>query len=905
MKNNRLSRIISLALTVAMLCALVLPGTAVASAAGETYQKTNLIADPNFDLSEGFVTDHTLGRWNNYNLDKTTDGRSGSGAKFTGTREASLEHDIDGASFAPGATYIFSVWVKAPAGTLQVGAKNFGGSQTTTAVTNGSDWTRYSVEFTYTSGNPRVFIYHPQGTNAEAYVDDASLTVKSDVETAQIENGSISVTGTALDMTAFTAVYTSSLNPTVSNTLDLIAGDGVLKFEPIAAAPLEQTITVVLTYKGQNITLSYDIDADPNAAAIPVQLATVTVTNGTVTITLVEPPTLAPTAADFQFALTVDGGKAPFRSSRFAYDNDATVTVEFEPVSSSLTADQEVTLTVTCGEDSVSRSFTVAQGTSHTYYVSNAGSDSNDGLSPEAPFQTVAKLNTLTFVPGDRILFQKGGTFTGMFKPLGSGAEGVPICVGSYGDQDAPKPILTPDYTQSFQHRLTSQVDTVNGAIWLQNVEYWEVRDLELAGGTYSHTNHAVNDLTVFDAGIRLINEDKGDLSHFVFDNLTIHGFRGPGSNHGKTSGGIQFNVNADSADPVPSCFVDVSVTNCEIYECGRSGINSLTPWAYRKNTEELWSGLSGSEYSPNRPYYPSRNFYMANCSIHDIDGDGLIVDTWSNAVVENNIAHHCAMHLGAMKAAVGLFNWNSDNVVFQYNECYANGIGGTWHTGNTVQTGVIAQDAQGIEVDALNHNTWVQFNYLHDNSCFMMLCCFSNQYISYDTCIRYNVSENEGCGKGTHMTMGYFYNGSHGIRTEVYNNTLIMSPNVLDGGTIKLLTFNNSTEYKFYNNIFCYTGETPAQVGNWSPNGTDFTNNIFIGITNAPTNKGNVTLDSADGLFVGGEGAEAYRLAVDTYNGQGATLPSMEDGMFVHTDRAGVVIDPTAPGIGAYVYAG
>ncbi len=93
--------------------------------------------------------------------------------------------------------------------------------------------------------------------------------------------------------------------------------------------------------------------------------------------------------------------------------------------------------------------------------------------------------------------------------------------------------------------------------------------------------------------------------------------------------------------------------------------------------------------------------------------------------------------------------------------------------------------------------------------------------------------------------------------------------------------------------------------MGNWSPNGTDFTNNIFIGITNAPTNKGNVTLDSADGLFVGGEGAEAYRLAVDTYNGQGATLPSMEDGMFVHTDRAGVVIDPTAPGIGAYVYAG
>ena len=58
-----------------------------------------------------------------------------------------------------------------------------------------------------------------------------------------------------------------------------------------------------------------------------------------------------------------------------------------------------------------------------------------------------------------------------------------------------------------------------------------------------------MGDLDVYNAGLRVINVDQGDLSHYVFDNLVIHGFRGPGINPGKTSGGIsEFQLNIPTA---------------------------------------------------------------------------------------------------------------------------------------------------------------------------------------------------------------------------------------------------------------------------------------------------------------------------------------------------------------------
>lgn len=919
MKMKRFRPVLSLLLCAAMLCAMAVPGWSAASAAGATYEKRNLIIDPGFDLTNGFVTDNSVGRWNNWDVSKSDAGRSGSCVKFS-ARESSLQYNIDGSTLQTGVTYVFSAWVKVESNDniLDVGVKQYnadGTAQTVKAA--GNEWKQYSIEFTYTAGNPILYVYNNvyDGPAAVAYVDDASLTVKGDVERASITNGSITVSGKDLDLNAFEAVYTSSLNPEVSNTMALTPGNGALTFAPIPGAALAQTVSVILTYKGQTISLSFDVAADSNAEVVPSKIAGLNVTNGTAVITLAEKPTLAPTADDMTFTLTVNGAPAGFRRTGFVYDNNTTVTVTFEPVSATLDGDRAVSLAVTCGGESRTGSFTVAQGTSRIYYVAENGNDANDGLTPETAIQSIGKLNTIPFVPGDRILFKSGDTFTGMFRPTGSGNAEAPIMVGKYGGED--RPVLKPDPNGIFEYALGAGTVTtrkVNGTIWLENVEYWEIRDLELYDPSYDPNFYKTGTLEVYNAGLRVVNVDQGDLSHFVFDNLKIHGFRGPGINPGKTSGGIQFNVGTRAATPVPSCFVDVSITNCEIYQCGRDGINSLSVWGYRRYQDSgaAWPSFPGGEYNSAYPYYPSRNLYVADNILREIDGDGLIVDSWNNAVVEHNLVTRCAIHLSdPFKAAVGLFNWNADNTVFQYNECSFNGVDGTRHTisGDRVQEHITAQDGQGIEVDALNQNTWVQFNYLHDNAAFMMLCCESATYTSINTYIRYNVTENDGCNlSNTPNGMSWFLNGNSGINTEVYNNTCILGQSALKNNQLYLFKYN-SNQYKFYNNIFYYKGgNTPVNAVSWQDGG-DFRGNLLINIGNKPTDDNsahpNRSISKAEGeaLFVGGTGAEAYRLAKNTYEGTGAVLPSMSDGMFSDRDMAGTAI-PATPGVGAFVYA-
>jgi hypothetical protein len=78
---------------------------------------------------------------------------------------------------------------------------------------------------------------------------------------------------------------------------------------------------------------------------------------------------------------------------------------------------------------------TAAPGSGHaaTYYVSNSGSDSNSGTSPQDPWQSISRVNAGQYVPGDMILFFGGQSFSGNLILSSSGTAGNPITVGSYG----------------------------------------------------------------------------------------------------------------------------------------------------------------------------------------------------------------------------------------------------------------------------------------------------------------------------------------------------------------------------------------------------------------------------------------------------------------------------------------
>jgi parallel beta-helix repeat protein len=100
--------------------------------------------------------------------------------------------------------------------------------------------------------------------------------------------------------------------------------------------------------------------------------------------------------------------------------------------------------------------FSVAYGQTN-YYVSNAGNDSNDGLTTTTAWQTLSKVNASTFNAGDSILLKRGDSWNEKLTLTSSGSAGSPIVVSAYGS--GVKPLVT-----GFQ-TLTGFVNT-SGNIW-------------------------------------------------------------------------------------------------------------------------------------------------------------------------------------------------------------------------------------------------------------------------------------------------------------------------------------------------------------------------------------------------------------------------------------------------------
>lgn len=75
-----------------------------------------------------------------------------------------------------------------------------------------------------------------------------------------------------------------------------------------------------------------------------------------------------------------------------------------------------------------------------TYYVSPTGNDANNGTSQSTAWRTVARVQqeSVGLQPGDQILFQRGGTYSGHLTVNASGTAGQRIVFGAYGNGSLP-----------------------------------------------------------------------------------------------------------------------------------------------------------------------------------------------------------------------------------------------------------------------------------------------------------------------------------------------------------------------------------------------------------------------------------------------------------------------------------
>ena len=170
-------------------------------------------------------------------------------------------------------------------------------------------------------------------------------------------------------------------------------------------------------------------------------------------------------------------------------------------------------------------------GCSKEYYVDSIqGNDNNSGKSIKHPWKTLKNVNEQIFQPGDKILFKSGTSYTGQLEPKGSGKEGKPITLSSYGSGN--KPAI---------HGDGEKLHTV----LLYNVEYWEIKNLEITNtGEERQANRR---------GVIVRAENFGDCHHIILDSLEVHHVNG---SLVKKDGGGSAILWENSGKEVPTRFV-------------------------------------------------------------------------------------------------------------------------------------------------------------------------------------------------------------------------------------------------------------------------------------------------------------------------------------------------------------
>lgn len=493
MKGKMVKRLLAVGLSIAMAVTTFqtvgTSGPGIVQAAS-TVTNENLLKNPTFEEGVDLGThsdsnqNNKVGNWFAYSTQNPgtvkkvqENAHNGEWSATVAKQNDALEQDVP--DLQKGATYKLSVWAKNtnPSGLKTwLCLKWYGGSEKKVAI-DSSEYKQYEIEFTYTGAtgtdagkNTRVAIWVERGNSGNVYVDDWSLQISSDLKSLSVENGALKAEYNAdyqgeMKSSDFDISYTSSLEPEVAKKLDItsetVNGKTLtMNFAEIAKQPMKQTITVTATYKPSKQPMVVDFDVDASGEElVEANLTGITAENGSVTANLDKVPTVAPVKDDFTLEYKVnDGAFEKAAIKEFTYNKDSkNVVMTFDKISGAVDP-KDVTVKVTYKDVAKTAEFRVELGSGVKYYVdATNGKDSNNGTSPETAWQTIDRVNQEKFQPGDQILFKAGETWTGALKPQGSGVDGAPIVIASYGE--GKKPILMPGEDWTISHmNIANQV---------------------------------------------------------------------------------------------------------------------------------------------------------------------------------------------------------------------------------------------------------------------------------------------------------------------------------------------------------------------------------------------------------------------------------------------------------------
>lgn len=474
----------------------------------------------------------------------------------------------------------------------------------------------------------------------------------------------------------------------------------------------------------------------------------------------------------------------------------------------------------------------------------------------DSPLSSLQQVNELQLEPGDHVFFKRGSVCDGSLQPQGSGEAGAPIVMDAYGDAADEKPHI--------------RGGGVEETILLHNQEYWELRNLQVSNidsdpaEQYSHERR----------GVVIALEDFGQGDYYRVVGLDVHDVYGEGKKDLGGSGGIQLEVyaNADEAQREKTWFNDVVIEDNTVENVNRSGINMSTAWKCRP--ENGWDGCPPADRQ-KLVWTPSTGLVIRGNTVKNVGGDGIVVQMNKDALVEHNVVSDVANRPNGSNA--GVWAWNADGTVFQYNEVFD--VKRLWDN----------NDGNAFDADYGTTETVFQYNYSHDNAGGMMLYCGCGGLATKVT-FRYNVSEND-------QNRLNFVAG--GTENAFYNNTIIVPD---DEGFVINNTNANGTSLLMANNLLIATKNVADESQNYpGSNAITWRNNAFAGpVSGWPTSDDAVVIDETL-PFAEGTGMDRFKITDPRLAGTG--IPIAEPGTRDLFDNP--VPSLCRPDIGAFQFSG
>ena len=473
---------------------------------------------------------------------------------------------------------------------------------------------------------------------------------------------------------------------------------------------------------------------------------------------------------------------------------------------------------------------------SAVFYVSNTGDDSADGTSEDKAWKTVERVNQEHFIPGDKILFQRGGIWENQtLQPQGSGDADNKITIGSYGEGEMP--------------RLSINGKMKDG-LYLCNQQYWEISELDISNTVEGFTqitngeaptaNNAARDesqgkLLGEYRGIHIAGRDEASLKGFWLHDLKVHDVTGDVAwigNTGLKDAGIVNNAGLDGSKRTggvlieclqptgnqPTQFSDIVIEDSEFINNSFCGI-TVKQWngpGSQYSSSPGWANRNGAKGAPDYEdsnWYPHSNITIQNNYINQGASayacNGIYLTSSKDSLIQRNVLEHIG--------TCGIELYFTDNVAIQYNE-----------VSDVVKKGGGADD-NAIDPDWRVTNALIQYNYVHDAGEGFLLCG-----VQFNTgVIRYNLVQD--CTRSyVHYSMGSGY-------FQIYNNVFYRSK---DGNSTNNFDPWGGGKAAYFNNIF-YDGK--GEGFNYSGSSSfAFDNNAYYG-TKGPAKDANQILLTED----------------------------------------------------------